>query len=57
MARLKFTPKWISFHYTDITEDIVKKYHDKGMYVSVWGITDDESAAASEALKPDAIIR
>ena len=57
MARLKFTPKWISFHYTDINEDIVKKYHDKGMYVSAWGITDDESAAASEALKPDAIIR
>ena len=30
MKRLRFTPKWISFHYTDLSEDIVKKYHDKG---------------------------
>ena len=57
MKRLKFTPKWISFHYNDLNEDIIKKYHDKGMYVSVWGINDDETAAAMETLRPDAIIR
>ena len=56
MARLKFTPKWISFHHQDINKDIIKKYHDKGMYVSVWGIDDDETAAAMETLRPDAVI-
>ena len=56
MKRLKFTPKWISFHYTDINEDIVKKYHDKGMYVSVWGIDNQETAAQASALGVDALI-
>ncbi|MBR5104564.1 MAG: calcineurin-like phosphoesterase C-terminal domain-containing protein [Bacteroidales bacterium] len=57
MKRLRFTPKWISFHYTEINEDIIKKYHDKGMLVSAWGITDDKTATMIETLKPDAIIR
>ena len=56
MARLKFTPKWISFHYTDITEDIIKKYHDKGMYVSAWGIQNDETAASVSTMNLDAIV-
>lgn len=56
MKRLKFTPKWISFHYTDINEDIVKKYHDKGMYVSVWGIDNQETAAQTSTLDVDALI-
>ena len=56
MNRLKFTPKWISFHYTDLSEDIVKKYHDKGMYVSAWGIDNQETAAQTCALGVDALI-
>ena len=56
MKRLKFTPKWISFHYTDLSEDIVKKYHDKGIYVSAWGIDNQETAAQTCALGVDALI-
>ena len=56
MARLKFTPKWISFHYTDITEDLIRKYHDKGMYVSAWGIDNQETAEHLSASSIDALI-
>ena len=56
MKRLGFTPKWISFHCTDVNADLIRKYHDKGMYVSVWGINDDETAARIISLEPDAII-
>jgi glycerophosphoryl diester phosphodiesterase len=56
MKRLKFTPKWISFHYTDINEAIIKKYHDKGMYVSAWGIDNQETAEHLSASSIDALI-
>jgi glycerophosphoryl diester phosphodiesterase len=56
MKRLGFTPKWISFHCTDVNAELIRKYHDKGMYVSVWGINDDETAARIISLEPDAII-
>ena len=56
MARLKFTPKWISLHYTDATEANIKQFRDKGMYVSVWGIPDKDTAAKIQELDPDAII-
>ena len=56
MARLKFTPKWISLHYTDADEATIKQFRDKGMYVSVWGVPDKDTAAELQKLSPDAII-
>ena len=56
MTRLKFIPKWISLHYTDATEANIKQFRDKGMYVSVWGIPDKDTAAKIQELDPDAII-
>ena len=56
MARLKFTPKWISLHYTDADEATIKQFRDKGMYVSVWGVPDKDTAAELQKLSPDAIM-
>ena len=56
MARLKFVPKWISVHYSILDASLLKKYHDKGMYVSVWGIPDDETKKRIKELGPDALI-
>lgn len=56
MARLKFTPKWISLHYTDADEAIIKLFRDKGMYVSVWGVPDKDTGSQVKSLNPDAII-
>ena len=56
MARLKFTPRWISLHYTDADEATIKLFRDKGMYVSVWGIPDKDTGSQVKSLNPDAII-
>ena len=56
MARLKFTPKWISLHYTDADEATIKQFRDKGMYVSIWGIPDKSTATEIQKLNPDAVI-
>lgn len=56
MARLKFTPKWISFHYTTINEEMIRDWRQKGYCVSVWGIPDEETKNRIKALKPDAVI-
>lgn len=56
MARLKFTPKWISIHHSMINKEIIDTYRAKGMYVSVWGITDEEALAHVMTLYPDAVI-
>jgi hypothetical protein len=56
MARLKFTPKWISFHYSMVDADIIKTYAQKGFCVSVWGIPDEETKDRIKALGPDAVI-
>lgn len=56
MARLKFTPKWISLHYTDADEATIKQFRDKGMYVSVWGVPDKDTGSQVKSLNPDAII-
>ena len=55
MARLKFTPKWISIHYTMIDKALIDTYRAKGMYVSVWGIPDEETLAEVMTLCPDAV--
>ena len=55
MARLKFTPRWISIHYTMIDSAIIDTYRAKGMYVSVWGIPDEETLSQIMTLSPDAV--
>lgn len=56
MQRLKFTPKWISFHHSMVTEDLINTYRQKGYCVSVWGIPDEETKNRIKALGPDAVI-
>ena len=56
MARLKFTPKWISIHCSMINNELIDTYHAKGMYVSAWGIQDEETLAHVMTLSPDAVI-
>jgi glycerophosphoryl diester phosphodiesterase len=56
MDRLKFTPKWISFHYTIVNEEMIRDWRQKGYCVSVWGIQDEETKNRIKALKPDAVI-
>lgn len=56
MARLKFVPKWISVHYSQVDEELIKTWRQKGFCVSVWGIPDEETRNRIEALKPDAVI-
>ena len=56
MARLKFTPKWISFHYSKVDAALIQTYRQKGYCVSVWGIPDDETKNRIKALGPDAVI-
>ena len=55
MARLKFTPKWISIHCSMIDKTLIDTYHAKGMYVSVWGIQDEDTLAHVMTLCPDAV--
>ena len=56
MERLKFTPKWISFHYSKVDADLIKTYSQKGYNVSVWGIPDEETMNRIKAMGPDAVI-
>lgn len=56
MSRLKFTPKWISFHHTVVDADLIRNWRQKGYCVSVWGIADEETKNRIKALNPDAVI-
>lgn len=56
MARLKFVPKWVSVHYTDVNEDLIKAWRQRGFCISVWGIPDEETKNRIKALGPDAVI-
>ena len=56
LSKLKFKPKWISFHYTVVNEDMITDWRQKGYCVSVWGIPDEETKNRIKALKPDAVI-
>ena len=56
MARLKFKPKWISFHYSMVDADLIKTYAQKDYCVSVWGMPDEETKNRIKALGPDAVI-
>jgi hypothetical protein len=56
MSRLRFTPKWISFHYAVFNEELLRTYRQKGYCVSVWGIPDEETKNRIKAFGPDAVI-
>ena len=56
MKRLKFTPKWVSAHASLVTEDFISEWHDKGVYVAVWGMESQEEKDRIKSLAPDAVI-
>lgn len=56
MARLKFKPRWISFYYAEVNQELIDTYKKKGYCISVWGIPDEETKNRISALGPDAVI-
>ena len=56
LAKLKFTPMWLSFHYSKVDAELIKTYREKGYLISVWGIPDEETKNRIKALGPDAVI-
>ena len=56
MSRLKFTPKWLSAHSSLVTEDFLREWHGKGVFVAVWGMDTSEEKDRIERLAPDAVI-
>jgi hypothetical protein len=56
MSKLKFTPRWISVHYTLFNEDFLDTCRQKGYCVAVWGIPDEETKNRIKAMGPDAVI-
>lgn len=56
MARLKFTPKWLSAHSSLVTEEFLREWHGKGVFVAVWGMDTPEEKDRIERLGPDAVI-
>lgn len=56
LAKLKFTPRWISIHHSIADQATIRAWQQKGFCVSVWGITDDQEKNRIKALKPDAVI-
>lgn len=55
MARLKFTPKWISAHWSLVNEEFVEKCHSKGFLLIVWGIPDAETRERIASLGVEAL--
>lgn len=56
LAKLKFTPMWLSFHYSLVDAELIETYRQKGYRISVWGIPDEETKNRIKALGPDAVI-
>lgn len=56
MAKLKFTPEWLSPHYTITDEDLVQKCRDKGMKIVPWTADKPEDLQRLVDLGVDAII-
>ncbi len=56
MSRLKFTPKWLSAHSSLVTEEFLREWHGKGVFVAVWGMDTSEEKDRIERLAPDAVI-
>lgn len=56
MSRLKFTPKWLSAHSSLVTEEFLREWHGKGVFVAVWGMDTPEEKDRIERLGSDAVI-
>lgn len=56
MARLKFTPKWLSAHSSLVSAEFLNEWRDKGVFVAVWGMDTPEEKDRIERLGPDALI-
>ena len=56
MARLKFTPQWLSPHFSITDEALVQKCREKGMKIVPWTVDKPEDITRILDLKVDAII-
>ena len=56
MAKLKFTPEWLSPHYTITDEQLVQKCREKGMKIVPWTPDKPEDLQRMVDLGVDAII-
>ena len=56
LAKLKFKPMWISFHYSLVDAELIQRYRLLGYRISVWGIPDEETKNRIKALGPDTVI-
>ena len=56
MAKLKFTPQWLSPHFSITDEALVQKCREKGMKIVPWTVDKPEDITRILDLKVDAII-
>lgn len=56
MEKLKFTPEWLSPHFSITDETLVKKCHDQGIRVVPWTVDEQADIKRILDLKVDAII-
>ena len=56
MAKLDFTPQWLSPHFSITDEALVQKCHEKGMKIVPWTVDNPEDIKRMIDLKVDAII-
>lgn len=56
MAKLKFTPQWLSPHHSITDEALVQKCREKGMKIVPWTVDKPEDIKRILDLKVDAII-
>ena len=55
MSRLKFTPKWLSAHWSLVNEEFVEKCHSMGSLLLVWGIPDEATRERIASFGVDAV--
>lgn len=55
MSRLKFTPKWLSAHWSLVNEEFVEKCHSMGSLLLVWGIPDEVTRERIASFGVDAV--
>lgn len=56
MAKLKFTPQWLSPHYSMVDEELVAKCREKGIRLVPWTVDKPEDIDRMIELKVEAII-
>ncbi|MDE5956612.1 MAG: hypothetical protein K2G80_09005 [Bacteroidales bacterium] len=56
MSKLKFTPQWLSPHYSLVDAELVAKCREKGIRLVPWTVDKPEDIARMIDLKVEAII-